>query len=67
MNLQILNERKQLLEAELGAIKAFEYVTSREASATIRQCSKLLDGNSVQLRRELIEFDKSLTINTKEQ
>ena len=59
----ILATRESQLLAELGAITAYRVVTSKASTATIRQCSKLLDSTSVQLRRELIELDKTLVIS----
>lgn len=56
----ILDEREQLLLAELGAINALRACLSKASTMTVRQCSQLLDGTSVELRKQLIEFDKSL-------
>lgn len=60
---QIVLDREKLLLAELSAINAYKVVMSKEASATIRQCSKLLDDSSVQLRRELVATDKQLGLS----
>jgi hypothetical protein len=60
--LPLVQERYQALQAELGAITAFMLVRSKEASKTIRDCTKLTDSISVGLRKSLVEFDKSLTI-----
>ena len=62
MNLPpILKERRKLLIAELSAIDVLQTIVSKEASKSVRDVSKLLDNTSVQLRRELVEFDKSLS------
>jgi len=64
MNLPaILDEREQLLVAELGAIAALRVAVSKDSSVTVRQCSKLLDDTSVQLRKDLIAFDKTLAVS----
>lgn len=59
----ILTQYQDALEATLGAIMAYRLVNSKESSKTIRDCSKLIDSMSVQLRRQLIESDKALVIN----
>lgn len=58
-----LSSRVAALEAELGAITAFMLVRSRESSKTVRDCTKHTESLGVDLRKSLIEFDKSLTIN----
>ena len=60
--LPIVQKRYQALQAELGAITAFMLVRSKESSKTIRDCTKLTDSISIDLRKSLVEFDKSLTI-----
>lgn len=58
--LPLVQERYQALEAELGAITAFMLVRSKEASKTIRDCSKVTDSLGIELRKSLVKFDKSL-------
>jgi hypothetical protein len=55
-----LHKRVEALEAELGAITAFMLVKSKESSKTIRDCTKITDSLSIDLRKALVEFDKSL-------
>lgn len=59
----LLQSRYEALQAELGAITAFMLVRSKESSKTIRDCTKITDSLSVDLRKSLVEFDKSLTTN----
>ena len=56
----LLQARYEALQAELGAITAFMLVRSKESSKTIRDCTKITDSLSVDLRKSLVEFDKSL-------
>lgn len=58
-----LSKRVQALEAELGAITAFMLIQSKESSKTVRDCTKHTESLGVDLRRALVEFDKSLTTN----
>ena len=58
----ILQSRYEALQAELGAITAFMLVRSKESSKTIRDCTKVTDSLSVELRKSLVEFDKLLII-----
>lgn len=58
----ILTKYQEALEATHGAIAAHSIVSSKESSKTIRDCSKVLDGMSVELRRTLVELDKSMVI-----
>ena len=58
----ILEQREQLLVAELSAITAFKHVLSKQASATIKQASKLTDSTSVELRKSMTEFEKQLSM-----
>ena len=58
----LMQSRYEALQAELGAITAFMLVRSKESSKTIRDCTKITDSLSVDLRKSLVEFDKSLTI-----
>ena len=60
--LLLIHKRAEALQAELGAIAAFLLVNSKESSKTIRDCTKITDSLSVELRKSLVEFDKSLTI-----
>jgi hypothetical protein len=62
-SLPLLHKRVKALEAELGAITAFMLVQSKESSKTVRDCTKITDSLSIELRKSLVEFDKSLTIN----
>lgn len=57
-----LSKYQETLEATLGAIAAHSVVQSKDSSKTIRDCSKLIDNMSVELRKELIELDKSMVI-----
>ena len=59
----ILAKREELLVAELSAITAFKQVLSKQGSATIKQASKLLDATSVDLRKSMTEFEKTLAVN----
>ena len=59
---ELLTKYQETLEATLGAIAAHSLVQSKESSKTIRDCSKLIDSMSVELRRTLVELDKSLTL-----
>jgi len=61
MDLPLLYQRVEALEAELGSITAFILVQSKEASKTVRDCTKITDSLSIELRRSLVDFDKSLT------
>lgn len=63
VDIPALTARAQALEAELGAITAFILVKSKESSKTVRDCSKHTESLGVDLRKALIEFDKSLTTN----
>ena len=59
----ILSQYQAAIEGTLGAIAAHSIVSNKESSKTIRDCSKLIDSMSVELRRSLIEYDKSLVIS----
>ena len=59
----ILAQYQAALEGTLGAIAAHSLVQSKESSKTIRDCSKLIDSMSVELRRTLVELDKSMVIS----
>lgn len=61
VDIPLLHKRAEALQAELGAITAFLLVQSKESSKTIRDCTKITDSLSVDLRRALVEFDKSLS------
>lgn len=58
----LVHKRAEALQAELGAITAFLLINSKESSKTVRDCTKVTDSLSVELRKSLVEFDKSLTI-----
>ena len=60
---EVLAQYQAALEGTLGAIAAHSIVSSKESSKTIRDCSKLIDSMSVQLRKDLVELDKSMVIN----
>ena len=59
----ILAQYQAALEGTLGAIAAHSIVSSKESSKTIRDCSKLIDSMSVELRKQLILLDKDLVIS----
>ena len=59
-NHDILAHYQSALEGTLGAIAAYNLINSKESSKSIRDCSKLIDSMSVELRRTLVELDKSL-------
>lgn len=58
----ILAQYQNALEGTLGAIAAYNLINSKESSKAIRDCSKLIDSMSVELRRALILSDKDLFI-----
>ena len=58
----ILAQYQNALEGTLGAIAAYNLINSKESSKSIRDCSKLIDSMSVELRKCLIESDKSLVV-----
>ena len=58
----ILAQYQNALEGTLGAIAAYNLINSKESSKAIRDCSKLIQSMSVELRRTLVELDKSLII-----
>ena len=58
----ILAQYQNALEGTLGAIAAYNLINSKESSKSIRDCSKLIQSMSVELRRTLVELDKSLII-----
>ena len=60
---EVLAQYQAALEGTLGAIAAHTIVSSKESSKTIRDCSKLIDSMSVQLRKDLVELDKSIVIS----
>ena len=60
---EVLAQYQAALEGTLGAIAAHSLVQSKESSKTIRDCSKLIDSMSVQLRKDLVELDKSMVIS----
>ena len=59
---EVLAQYQAALEGTLGAIAAHSIMQSKESSKTIRNCSKLIDSMSVQLRKDLVELDKYLTL-----
>ena len=56
----LLEQYQEALEGTLGALAAHSLVRSKDSSKTIRDCSKIIDNMSVELRKSLIESDKSL-------
>ena len=58
----ILAQYQNALEGTLGAIAAYNLINSKESSKAIRDCSKLIDSMSVELRRTFVELDKSLVV-----
>ena len=60
---EVLAQYQAALEGTLGAIAAHSLMQSKESSKTIRDCSKLIDSMSVELRRTLVELDKSMVIS----
>ena len=59
----ILTQYQSALEGTLGAIAAYNLINSKESSKAIRDCSKLIDSMSVELRKQLILLDKDLVIS----
>lgn len=62
-NHDILAHYQNALEGTLGAIAAYNLINSKESSKAIRDCSKLINSMSVELRRTLVESDKSMVIS----
>lgn len=58
----ILAQYQNALEGTLGAIAAYNLINSKESSKSIRDCSKLIDSMSVELRKQLILLDKDLVV-----
>ena len=63
---EVLTKYQETLEGALGAIAAHKVCTSRSSSKVIRDCSKALDDMSVELRKTLIEFEKSLGVQNEQ-
>lgn len=63
MHPEILDKYESGLRATLGAIQAHKLVVSKDSSKTIRDCSLQIDSMSVELRKALVQFDKSLKAN----
>ncbi len=59
----ILAEYQATLEGCLGAIAAHLVCTSRASTKVIRDVSKQLDNMSVELRKSLVELDKSMAVS----
>ena len=59
----ILAQYQSALEGTLGAIAAYNLINSKESSKAIRDCSKLIDSMSIELRKQLILLDKDLVIS----
>ena len=62
-NHDILAHYQSALEGTLGAIAVYNLINSKESSKAIRDCSKLIDSMSIELRKQLILLDKSLVIS----
>ena len=62
-NHDILAHYQNALEGTLGAIAAYNLINSKESSKAIRDCSKLIDSMSIELRKQLILLDKDLVIS----
>ena len=60
---EVLAQYQAALEGTLGAIAAHSIVKSKDATKTLRDCSKLIDSMSVELRKQLILLDKSMVIS----
>jgi len=58
----LLDQYQVALEGALGAIAAHSLVRSKDSSKTVRDCSKVIDNMSVELRKSLVESDKSLVV-----
>ena len=59
----ILAQYQNALEGTLGAIAAYNLINSKESSKAIRDCSKLIQSMSIELRKQLILLDKDLVIS----
>lgn len=59
---EILLKYQEVLEGTLGAIAAHLVCTSKDSSKVIRDCSKQLDSMSIELRKSLIELDKTMVV-----
>ena len=59
----ILAQYQNALEGTLGAIASYNLINSKESSKAIRDCSKLIDSMSIELRKQLILLDKDLVIS----
>ncbi len=57
---------QETLEGTLGAISAHLVATSKSSSKVIRDCSKKIDELSVQLRKDLLEFEKQLGVQNEQ-
>jgi hypothetical protein len=63
MQPEILSQYQSALEGALGAIAAHSLLSSKESSRVIRDCSKQLDNMSVELRKSLLESEKSMVMS----
>ncbi len=66
-NLPILDQYQQALIGTLGSITAHTLVSSRESSRVIRECSKVLDNLSVELRKQLLAAEKLLVMQSNQE
>jgi hypothetical protein len=66
MKTTFIDKRAEALEAELGAIIAFKLSGSKASSLTVREMTKITDSLSVEVRKELIEYDKTLVMTVSE-
>ncbi len=63
---EVLNKYQKVLEGTLGAIAAHLVCTSKDSSKVIRDCSKQLDSMSVELRKTLVDLDKTLGVQNEQ-
>jgi hypothetical protein len=63
---EILTKYQETLEGTLGAIAAHLVCTSKDSSKVIRDCSKQLDSMSVELRKTLVDLDKTLGVQNEQ-
>lgn len=63
---EVLDKYQETLEATLGAIAAHKVCVSKSSSKVIRDCSKQIDDLSVELRKSLLDFDKTLGVQNEQ-
>ena len=59
---ELLDKYQAALEGTLGAIAAHHVCSSKASTKTLRDCSKVIDSMSVELRRTLLELDKQMVV-----